>query len=85
MSQTKISVDADNLHDKMEDAIRKPAGNGMVDCLVHFARMVTGEYLPGDVEDIIDNDLDDCTPEYAEQYRKTWNMLNRELTAIIES
>jgi hypothetical protein len=84
MSMTDGLVTADTLHEKMEDAIRKPKGNGFVDCLVHFARMVEGTYMPGDVEEIIENDLDDCTPAYAKEYRKTWAMLDRKLTKITE-
>jgi hypothetical protein len=75
-------VTADTLHDMMEAAIRYPAGNGFVDCLVHFSRMVTGDYLPGDVEEIIENDLQDCTPEYRAEYRITWAMLESKLQQI---
>jgi hypothetical protein len=84
MSETDGMITADAMHDKMEDAIREPKGNGFVDCLVHFARMVTGDYMPGDVEDIIENDLDNCTPEYAQQYRMTWKLLAMRLDSILE-
>ena len=84
MSEITVPISADALHDKMTDAINVPAGNGFVDCLVHFARMVSGDYMPGDVEDIIENDLADCTPAYAKQYLKTWAMLDLKLTAILE-
>lgn len=73
----------DTLHDKMEDAIQEPKGNGFVDCLVHFARMVTGEYLPADVESIIDNDLENCTPEYAMHYLMTYKWLDTRLDSIL--
>ena len=75
-------ISADAMHDMMEDAIREPKGNGFVDCIVHFSRMATGDYLPGDVEDIIENDLDDCTPEYVRFYRMAWLTLTGALTAI---
>lgn len=83
MSMTDGLISADAMHEKIEDAIREPKGNGFVDCMVHIARMVTGDYLPGDVEDIIENDLADCTPEYAMHYRMTWNLIAGRLDAIL--
>lgn len=85
MSITKGLTSADAMHDKMEDAIREPRGNGFVDCIVHFSRMVTGDYLPGDVEDIMENDLEDCTPEYARSYRTAWIMLDGVMDAILKA
>lgn len=82
MSLTDGLITPDAMHEKMEDAIREPKGNGFVDCMVHFARMVTGDYTPGDVEDIMENDLDDCTPEYARSYRMAWLTLDGALTAL---
>lgn len=84
MSMTDGLITADTMHEKIEDAIQKPKGNGFVDCLVHIARMVEGTYTPGDVEEIIENDLENCTPEYAAQYRMTWKLLALRLDSILE-
>ena len=79
-----VEVSPDYLHELMETAIQEPKGNGFVDCLVHFSRLVTGDYLPGDVEGMIDVDLDDCTPEYRKEWIKTYNMIARKLTKLTE-
>jgi len=81
---SKTLTDAETMHSLMEDAISSDAGNGTVDCLVHFARMVEGRESVDDVQGILDVDLDDCTPAYAKAFRKTWGRLETMLDKVLE-
>lgn len=79
----KPIIEAEHMHSKMETAIDVPGGQGAVDAICHFARLVEGSESIEDVQGILDVDLDDCSPEYAKQFRKTWWLIDKKLTAVI--
>lgn len=77
-------INADTMQTIMERATIYEAGNGVVDCLVHFSRLVSGEETSEELDDILDVDLDNCSPNYAKHFRRTWALITRKLNAIIE-
>jgi hypothetical protein len=79
----KPVIEAEHMYSKMEAAIDVPGGSGAVDAIVRFARMVDGVESIEDVQGILDVDLEDCSPEYAKQFRKTWVLIDKKLTAVI--
>lgn len=79
-----MSITPDAMLELIEEAKERDGGKGAIECLTHFARLLDGTYLPGDVEDIIENDLENCTPDFARHYRMTWAMLNGWLSALVK-
>ena len=78
-------ADAGEMYEKVEDAIREPKGSGFVDAIVHFARLVENQSEHAEVVDgILDVDLDDCTPAYRNEFKRTWRKIARRLDAIAE-
>lgn len=80
---SKPIIEAEHMFSKMETVIDVPGGSGAVDAIVHFARMVEGRQSIEDMQGVLDVDLDDCSPEYRKQFRKTWWLLDKKLTAVI--
>jgi len=83
----KQLASASEMYEKVEAASRygTPKGSGFVDAIVHFARLVENQAEQAEVVDgILDVDLDDCTPAYRNEFKRTWRKIARRLDAIAE-
>lgn len=81
---SKLMINADTMLNKVRKAAEDPKGKGLVECLIHFARLADNLETSEFIDDILDVDLDDCTPKYAKAFRRTWEKLDRALTEIVE-